>query len=257
MAVIGGGFIGLEIAASARTLGKLVTVIEGQPRLMARAVGPTISEYLLAAHVAQGTTIFLNTTVSEIRGSGKAQEVLLSDGRVVVADLVVVGVGVVANAELAGEAGLPVDNGIVVDEFLRTSDEHVFAIGDCARYPSAFSDSRVRLESVQNAVDQGVCVARTIAGKPAAYSAVPWFWSDQFDIRLQMAGLAEGHDHKVVRGDPATGKFSVFHFRAGKLCSVDSVNRPVDHLAARKLLASGAALTPEQAADESVNLKAL
>ena len=256
--VIGGGFIGLEIAASARTLGKLVTVIEGQPRLMARAVGPAISEYLLAAHVAQGTTILLNTTVSEIRSSGgKAQQVLLKDGRVLAADLVVVGVGVVANAELAREAGLPVDNGIVVDEFLRTSDEHVFAIGDCARYPSAFSGSPVRLESVQNAVDQGVCVARTIAGKLTAYSAVPWFWSDQFDIRLQMAGLAEGHDHKVVRGDPATGKFSVFHFRAGKLCSVDSVNRPLDHLAARKLLASGTGLTPEQAADEGVNLRSL
>ena len=258
VAVIGGGFVGLEVAASAQTLGKPVTVIEALPRLLARAVGSLISEYMRSAHAARGTEVVLNAQVREIRGSGgKAREVVLSDGRAIAADLVVVGVGVSPNTDLAHAAGLPVENGIVVDEFLRTSDEHIFAIGDCAQYPSAFSGSRVRLESVQNAVDQGVSVARTIAGKPAAYRAVPWFWSDQFDVRLQMAGLPEGHDLQVIRGSPETGKFSVFHFRAGKLASVDSVNRPADHLAARKLLHSGAAITPQQAADESVNLATL
>ena len=266
--VIGGGFVGLEVAASARALGKPVAVVEALPRLMARAVGSLISEFVRAAHAAHGTEILLNVQVREIRGEGgKAREVVLSDGRVIAADLVVIGVGIVPRTELADEAGLPVDNGIVADEFLRTADEHIFAIGDCAQYPSAFSGSRVRLESVQNAVDQGVAVARTLAGKPAAYSAVPWFWSDQFDIRLQMAGLPEGHDQQVVRGDPATGKFSVFHFRNGKLCSVDSINRPGDHLAARKLLGANrlqdgkgplngnTGLTPHQASDESVDLK--
>jgi 3-phenylpropionate/trans-cinnamate dioxygenase ferredoxin reductase subunit len=256
--VIGGGFVGLEVAASARTLGKPVTVVEALPRLMARAVGPLISDFIRVAHAARGTEIVLNVHVKEIRGSaGKVREVVLSDGRVIAADLVVVGVGILPLTELAHEAGLPIDNGIVADEFLRTADEHIFAIGDCAQYPSAFSGSRVRLESVQNAVDQGVCVARTIAGKPAEYRAVPWFWSDQFDIRLQMAGLPEGHDRQVVRGNPETGKFSVFHFRGGELCSVDSVNRPADHLLARKLLGAKTALSPQQASDESVDLKTI
>ena len=253
--VIGGGFAGLEVAASARELGKKVTVIEALPRLMARAVGEVISEFMRAAHAAKGTQILLSAQVEEIRGDqGKAREVALRDGRVIPADLVVAAVGIAPRTELAQEAGLPVDNGIAVDELLRTADENIFAIGDCAQYPSAFSGSRVRLESVQNAVDQGVNVARTIAGKPAAYRAVPWFWSDQFEIRLQMAGLANGYDRRVVRGNPESGKFSVFHFRGDKLCSVDSINRPADHMAARKLLASGAALTPERAADESTSL---
>jgi 3-phenylpropionate/trans-cinnamate dioxygenase ferredoxin reductase subunit len=256
--VIGGGFVGLEVAASARTLGKPVTVVEALPRLMARAVGSTISEFVRAAHLRHGTEILLNSQVREIRGSGGGvEEVLLHGGRVLAADLVVVGVGILPRTELARQAGLPVDNGIVADEFLRTADEHIFAIGDCARYPSAFTESLVRLESVQNAVDHGVSVARTIAGKPAAYRAVPWFWSDQFDLRLQMAGLPEGHDRQVIRGDSETGKFSVFHFRKGNLCSVDSINRPADHLAARKLLGSGIALTPEQASDESLDLRTL
>jgi 3-phenylpropionate/trans-cinnamate dioxygenase ferredoxin reductase subunit len=144
-----------------------------------------------------------------------------------------------------------------VDEFLKTADAGIYAIGDCAEYPNPFAGSRVRLESVQNAVDQAVSVARSIVGKPAPYRSLPWFWSDQFELRLQMAGLSTGHDSLAVRGQPDGGKFSVFYFRSGRLCAVDSVNRTADHMAARKLIASGAALTPEQAADESVNLKML
>jgi 3-phenylpropionate/trans-cinnamate dioxygenase ferredoxin reductase component len=255
--VIGGGFIGLEIAASARTLGKPVTVVEALPRLMARVVAPVVSEFFRAAHVAKGVEVLLNAQVAEIRGSGgKVEEVILADGRALPADLVVVGIGIVPNTELAKSAGLAViPSGISVDEFLRASDANIFAIGDCAEYHNAFAGMRVRLESVQNAVDQAVCVARTIAGKPAPYHAAPWFWSDQFDIRLQMAGLATGHDRTVVRGSIESGKFSVFYFRGGRLCSVDSVNRPADHMAARKLLAAGTELTPEQAADESVSIK--
>jgi len=158
--------------------------------------------------------------------------------------------------ELAREAGLPVGNGITIDDRLRTPDERIFAIGDCAEWPSMFAGSLARLESVQNAVDQAACVAKAIVGRGAPYAAVPWFWTDQYDIHLQMAGLPMGFDQVVTRGDPATRKFSVFYFRAGKLISVDSINRAADHLAARKLIGAGSALTPAQAADESFDLKA-
>jgi 3-phenylpropionate/trans-cinnamate dioxygenase ferredoxin reductase component len=265
--VIGGGFIGLEIAASARTLGKPVAVLEMFPRLMARVVAPVVSEFFRAAHAARGVEVRLSALVREIRGAaGGVKEVILGDGSAIPADMVVVGIGVIPNVELAREAGLDVaggpphgigPHGISVDEFLRTSDPRIFAIGDCAEYHNTFAGERVRLESVQNAVDQAVCVARTIAGKPEPYHSVPWFWSDQFDLRLQMVGLPAGHDRLVVRGSPEAGKFSVFYFTDGRLCAVDSVNRPADHMAARKILAAGTSVTPDQAADESVNLKTL
>ena len=256
VAVIGGGFVGLEIAAAARALGKPVTVLEALPRLMARAVAPATSEFVHAVHAAQGTRIMMEARVRQIRGdSGKARAVALEEGEAVEADLVIIGVGIVPNTDLAEQAGLTIENGIATDTRLKTADENIFAAGDCAQYPSAFAGSRVRLESVQNAVDHGVCIARNIAGKAEDYKAVPWFWSDQFDMRLQMAGLSAGADRSATRGDQTSGKFSVFHFRGEKLCAVESVNRPADHIAARKLLASGAALTPEQAADENFNLK--
>jgi 3-phenylpropionate/trans-cinnamate dioxygenase ferredoxin reductase subunit len=163
----------------------------------------------------------------------------------------------VPNVELAREAGLPVGNGITVDESLRTPDERIFAIGDCAECPSLFAETCVRLESVQNAVDQAICVARAIVGHGAPYAAVPWFWTDQYDIHLQMAGLPAGFDRVVTRGNPETRKFSVFYFRGGKLCAVDSVNRPADHLAARKLIGARSALSPDQASDESFDLKGI
>jgi 3-phenylpropionate/trans-cinnamate dioxygenase ferredoxin reductase subunit len=251
--VIGGGFIGLEIAASANTLGKTVTVIEALPRLMARVVAPLVSEFFTRSHAVRGVEVLLTARVERIG----AREVILNDGSIRPADLIVVGIGITPNTDLALEAGLPVSNGIYVDEFLQTGDGRIFAIGDCAEYPNPFAGSRVRLESVQNAVDQAVCVAKAVVGKSAAYRAAPWFWSDQFDIRLQMVGLPAGHDQTVVRGKPEEGKFSVFYFRSGRLCAVDSVNRPVDHLAARRLLANATTLTPEQAADEGLNLRTL
>ena len=251
--VIGGGFIGLEVAATARTMGKAVTVIEALPRLMPRAATAGLSEYYRVLHESHGVELLLGAAVERIR----AGEVRLEGGARRAADLIVVGIGIVPNVELAGEAGLPVANGIAVDQFLRTPDEHIYAIGDCAEYPSAFLGARARLESVQNAVDQAVSVARAIVGKSAPYTALPWFWSDQYDARLQMAGLADGCDRSVERGAIEGGKFSLFHFRAGRLRAVDSINRPADHVAARKLLAAGAAITPEQAGDESLDLKRL
>jgi 3-phenylpropionate/trans-cinnamate dioxygenase ferredoxin reductase subunit len=256
--VIGGGFIGLEIAASARMLGKEVIVLEALSRLMARVVAPVVSQYFLEAHQREGVDVRLSTRVSAIHGTaGSVSGVVLEDQTVLPADLVVVGIGVVPNVELAESAGLGVSNGISVDEFLRTTDEKIFAIGDCAEYLHAHAGCRVRLESVQNAVDQAVAVARTIAGKPAPYTAVPWFWSDQFDIRLQMVGLTAGFDQTVIRGMMESRKFSVCYFRDRKLLGIDSINRPADHMAARKLIAAHRPVTPEQAADESINLKDL
>ena len=238
--IIGGGFIGLEIAAAARTLGKQVTVIEAGTRLMARVVAPVVSEYFQAQHTAQGVEILLNATFESV-------------GRK--ADLVVAGIGVVPNLELAQEAGLPVANGITVDANLRTADERIYAIGDCAEYPNSFAECSVRLESVQNAVDQAACVAKAIVGRAAPYGAVPWFWTDQYDIHLQMAGLPHGFDQVVSRGDPESRKFSVFYFREGGLRAVDSINRPAEHLAARKLIGARVKLSPDQARDESFDLK--
>jgi 3-phenylpropionate/trans-cinnamate dioxygenase ferredoxin reductase subunit len=249
--VIGGGFIGLEVAAAARTLNKQVTVIEGQDRLMARVVAPVVSEYFRSQHEAKGVDILLNASVDEIR----EREVLLRESTRRPADLVIAGIGVVPNVELAREAGLPAGNGITVDQYLRTPDQRVFAIGDCAECPSIFAEGCVRLESVQNAVDQAASVAKTIVGHGAAYAAVPWFWTDQYDIHLQMAGLPAGFDQVVTRGDPQTRRFSVFYFRGGRLCAVDSINRPADHLAARKLIGAHTTVSPDQAADENFDLK--
>jgi len=249
--VIGGGFIGLEVAAAARTLNKQVTVIESQSRLMARVVAPVVAEYFRSQHEAKGVDILLNATVQGIA----EKEVLLGRRTRRPADLVIAGIGVEPNVELAREAGLAVGNGITVNEYLQTPDEHIFAIGDCAESPNMFADIVCRLESVQNAVDQAACVAKAIVGKRAPYAAVPWFWTDQYDIHLQMAGLPAGFDQVVTRGDPETRKFSVFYYRGGRLCAVDSINRPADHLAARKLIGARTALSPDQAMDESFDLK--
>jgi 3-phenylpropionate/trans-cinnamate dioxygenase ferredoxin reductase subunit len=251
--VIGGGFIGLEVAAAGRSAGKAVTVIEAGPRLMARAVSPLLSEFFLDVHRGQGVEVVLNSAVVEVQPDG----VTLTGGQSIAADVVVAGIGVLPNAELARDAGLEVSDGITVDEFLRTSDPDIFAIGDCAHHPNFFTSGRARLESVQNAVDQAKCVARAIMGNPTPYRDVPWFWTDQYEIRFQIAGLAGGYDQSVLRGRIEDRKFSVFYFKAGRLLAVDSVNRFGDHIAARKILAAETALTPEQAGDETVDLKKL
>lgn len=256
--VIGGGFVGLELAAVACSLGKSVTILEALPRLMSRAVAPIISEFYRELHAGKGVKVFCGAYVSEIAGSGGAvREVALSDGRRYPADLVLVGIGVVPNVELARDAGLRISNGIAVDENLQTDDEHIFAIGDCAEHPCVFAGARIRLESVQNAADQAQCVATAIAGRPDRYRALPWFWTDQFDIKLQMAGISQGHDRVVTRGDAQSRKLSVFYFREDQLVGIDSINRPLDHMIGRKLLAAGVPLTPAEAADENVDLKKL
>jgi 3-phenylpropionate/trans-cinnamate dioxygenase ferredoxin reductase subunit len=224
---------------------------------MARVVSPEISRYFSRRHEQAGAEVLLETGVEALEGQGrKVAAVRTRDGRRLPADLVVVGVGIVPNTELAEAAGLEVDDGIVVDEHLTTSDPLISAIGDCAAYPSRHAGKRVRLESVQNAVDHGRCVAARIAGKPAPYTSVPWFWSDQHGCKLQIAGLTAARERAVLRGDVEAGEFSVFCFEGDRLLGVESVNRPADHMAARKLLAGEPAVTPEQAADPSFDLKA-
>lgn len=260
--VIGGGFIGLEFAASARTRGLNVTVIEAAPRPMSRVLSTVMSDFLVARHLAQGVTLLTGRGVKQMVGEqGKLAGVELDDGSVVPAQLVVVGIGVLPNVELAAQAGLAADNGIVVDALLQTSDSSISAIGDCAAFPSRYSahlpKGQIRLESVQNAVDQGRAVASRLAGKPGvAYNAVPWFWSEQYDVRLQMAGITSHHDHVVVRGKPEDNAWSVFCYRDGVFLGAESVNKAQDHMAVRKLLAAGVHLTPEQAADGAFDLKA-
>ncbi len=252
--VIGGGFIGLEVAAAASAIGKSVVVVEPQARLMQRAVGPIVSDFYLKLHRQHGAHIALGVAPIEIVPE---TGVRLNNGEFLKADLVVVGIGVIPCTELAAAAGLEVANGIVVDEYLRTSDERVFAIGDCAAYPNRFAGARVRLESVQNAVDHARCVAATICGKPAPYDTVPWFWTDQFDSKLQMCGLSQGFDTQVLRGDIEIGKFSVCYFHQGRLLAIDSLNRPGDHITGRKLLAAGISPTLDEAADPQFDWKSL
>lgn len=251
--VIGGGFIGLEVAAVASAQGKQVLVIEATERLMSRIVAPVISEFYRELHASEGVKVAFGAMAREIREG----TVALSDGSVHPADLFVAGIGVLPNTELAESAGLPVANGIVVDDHLRTADDNIYAIGDCALHPNRFAGGAVRIESVQNTVDHAKCVAAGILGKPHHYDAVPWFWTDQFDAKLQMVGLSQGSDVAVTRGIPESRKFSVLYFKGGRLAAIDSINRPADHMAGRKLLASGTFLTPEQAADVSVDLKSL
>jgi 3-phenylpropionate/trans-cinnamate dioxygenase ferredoxin reductase subunit len=255
--VVGAGFIGLEFASVALACGARVHVVEITDHPMGRVVSAPISRFFTEAHIGWGAEVALGTGVTRILGNAdRVSGIETSDGRQISADLVLICIGVLPNAELAGDAGLAVDNGIVVDEYLLTADPSISAIGDCANFPTPFALGRVRLESVQNAVDQARNVAERLAGRPSPYVKVPWFWSDQGDLKLQIAGITTGHDTSVVRGNPADRKFSVFCFRGERLIGVESVNRPADHVVARRLLAGDPLLLPAHAGDESYDLRA-
>jgi 3-phenylpropionate/trans-cinnamate dioxygenase ferredoxin reductase subunit len=254
--VIGAGFIGLEFAATARIKGLEVDVLELASRVMARAVTPEISEYFQARHAAAGVRIHLGVQATAIEASGdKVTGVSLSDGRHIPADLVVVGVGVLPNVELAAEAGLAVASGIIVNEHLLTADPNISAIGDCALFESPRFGGSLRLESVQNATDHARCVAARLTGDDKVYDGQPWFWSDQADDKLQIAGLTTGYDRVVLRGEPAQKAFSAFCYKAGKLVGIESVNRAGDHMFGRRLLPLDRSIGPEHAADPSFELK--
>jgi len=253
--VIGGGFVGLELACAARDLGAAVVVLEAALRPMGRAISPEMSDYLAKAHEMTGIRLLLGAAVAGFRGDGgHVKCVVLADGSLIEADFVLLGVGASADMELARDCGLRAGNGIEVDRHLMTSDPLVSAIGDCASFEGA-PGQRLRLESVQNAVDHARCLAAGLAGRVKAYDSVPWFWSDQGAHRLQIAGLTGGYDTAVVRGDVACGRFSVFCYADGRLLGVESMNQASDHMMARRLLASRVALAPEQAADQSFDLK--
>ncbi|MFL6790920.1 MAG: NAD(P)/FAD-dependent oxidoreductase [Bradyrhizobium sp.] len=254
--VIGAGFIGLEFAATARAKGLEVDVVELAVRVMARAVTAEISEYFQLRHTAAGIRIHLGVQVTSIESDGASVTgVSLSDGRHIPADLIVVGVGVLPNVELAAEAGLPVASGIVVNDHLLTSDPNISAIGDCALYKSERFGGSLRLESVQNATDHARCVAARLTGDARVYDGLPWFWSDQGPDKLQIAGLTTGYDRVVVRGDRDRGAFSAFCYKSGHLVGIESINRAGDHMFGRRLFAANGSITPEQAADLSFDLK--
>lgn len=253
--VIGGGFIGMEFAAVAADFGVAVTVIEGAERLMSRAVSGAVSAHFLALHEGRGTTVRLGRFVSELidDGTGRVAGVRLADGTEIAGDMVLIAAGVTPNSELASEAGLAVSDGIDVDEFLRTSDPAISALGDCCNFPDPVSGNRVRLESVQAATDHARAIAKRLTGKPAPYAAVPWFWSDQSHFKLQIAGLGAGADEQVAL-EPEAGGLVVINFASGRLVSVETVNSAPAHMSARRLLAAGRPVAQSDLAAHSYNL---
>jgi 3-phenylpropionate/trans-cinnamate dioxygenase ferredoxin reductase subunit len=255
--VIGGGFIGLEVAAAARKKGKAVTVLEAADRLMARVVAPLISQFYFDLHTGNGVEVVLGAMVSELVGKdGHIVAVKTRDGREFAADLLIVGIGILPNAELAQAAGIECDGGIVVDACSRSSDAAIVAAGDCTARRTGDGGLR-RLESVQNAVEQGKSAAFALLGREREFNAAPWFWSDQYEIKLQMVGLTAGFDQVVTRGDPASRKFSAFYYQAGKLIAIDSLNQPAEHMSGRKLFEKAVSPTPQQAADTTFALNSL
>ncbi len=261
-AVIGGGFIGLEVAAALSALGRRVTVLEAQPRLLARAATPPLAAQVAALHRRHGVALRLGTTARRFEADATGRRVAAvqaSDGTRIPAQLVIIGIGVAPRVALAEAAGLACPDGIAVDACGRTADPAILAAGECALHPNPFAEGgrAIRLESVQHAQDHGRCVGAAAAGRPEPYAAVPWFWSDQHDWKIQMVGLAQGADRHVLRGDPDAGRFSVVHFRAGAPVAIDSVNRAAEHVLGRKLLAARAMFTPEQAADPGFDLASL
>ncbi len=256
--IIGGGYIGLETAASLTKLGMQVTVLEAMNRVLERVTAPEISAFYERIHAEEGVHLVTGASVTCIEGDASVSRVLCADGSAYDADLVVVGIGILPATELADSAGLMVDNGILVDEYAQTSDTDILAIGDCTNNYNPIYDRRIRLESVQNAVDQAKVAAATLCGKPQAYNALPWFWSDQYDVKMQIAGLNTGYDQAVVRGDIAGSRsFAVFYLKSGEVLAVDAINKPAEFMWGKKLILAKTRVDSDKLRDESVALKAL
>lgn len=256
LVIVGGGYIGLEVAAVAIKRGCKVTVLEMQPLVLNRVVAPEMSRFYTDVHRAAGVDIRTSTAVTAFEGVGKVERVICGDS-VVAADIVIVGIGIVPNVELAADAGLAVDNGIVVDDCTRTADPDIFAAGDCTNHPNVIIGGRLRLESVPNALAQGKAAAHAILGNPQAVTEVPWFWSDQYDLKLQMTGLSKPGDQIVIRGSMATRKFSACYLRAGVFVACQAVNMAKDFLQSKKLIAARARPDPLRLADPALALKDL
>ncbi len=256
--VIGGGYIGLEAAAVLAKLGKQVVLLEALDRVLARVAGAEISRFYEADHRAHGVELRTGVSVDCITGDMQATGVRLADGETIAADMVIVGVGIVPSVEPLAAAGAVVSNGVEVDEYCRTSLPDIYAVGDCAAHENRFvGGARVRVESVQNANDQATTAAKHIIGTAEPYGAIPWFWSNQYDLRLQTVGISAGHDETVLRGDPATRSFSVVYLKGGKVIALDCVNAVKDYVQGRKLVAEGMSPARDALADASVPLKEL
>lgn len=255
LVIVGAGYIGLEVAAVASQLNADVTVIEMEDRVMSRVVSPQISTFYQKEHATHGVKLMLSTGISGFSGNGQVTAVDLTNDGQVAADLVVIGIGIVPNTELATAAGLDVDNGIVVDDHCQTSAADTFAVGDCTQHPNNILDCRVRLESVHNALEQAKTAASNICGDESCYAQVPWFWSDQYDLKLQIAGLSQGYDQAIVRGDPDSRSFSCLYLRDGQLIAVDAVNSPKDFMQSKALIAAHAVIDPDLLANAENELK--
>lgn len=256
--IIGAGFIGLELAASLQKLGKVVTVLEGLPRVLARAVPPRLSSFIEAEHRGHGVDLCCNVSVAAIEGDhGKVTSVISAQGRKHPADMVVLAVGATPNIELGAALGLVSGGGIEVNPVGKTRIEHIYAAGDCTLHQNAFSGTLMRLESVQSATDQGKAAGAAIAGIRAPNESVPWFWSDQYDLKLQMVGLSHGADQEVLRGSVEQRKFSIFYLQGRRLIGIDSVNAPADHMLGRRLLAQRIDISPERISDIHFDLKSV
>lgn len=255
--IVGGGYIGLETAAVLNKLGMHVTVLEMAPRVLARVTASQVSEFFERVHGEEGVEIQTSIAVSGFEGNTRVERVVCANGTHLPVDMVIIGVGVTPNVELAAEADLATDNGVLVDACARTSDPDIVAVGDCTMHPSPFY-GYIRLESVPNATEQAKSAAAALCGKEKPYAALPWFWSDQYDIKLQIAGLNQGYDEVVVRGERATGRsFSAFYLKSGKLVAADCVNRPQEFMVSKRLIAEGIEVTPGQLANEGIALKSL
>lgn len=257
VAIIGAGYIGLEVAAVVRQLGHDVCVMEMADRVMRRVVSPVVSEFFQAEHEARGVRFLLSTELEALEGNRRINSVRTNAGHSAPADVVIAGIGIVPNTELAAAAGLDVDNGIVVDTHCRTADPRIYAVGDCTSHPNSIYGRRIRLESVHNALEQAKTAAANICGNDAQYTQVPWFWSDQYDLKLQIAGLSDGYDDVVVRGKPATRSFSCLYLRDGALIACDAINAPRDFVQSKALIAARLEIPRHRLADTAIPLKDL
>ncbi len=247
--IVGAGYIGLEVAAVCRQLGLQVTVVEMADRVMSRVVSPQVSTFFQQQHESHGVEFILSTGLKAIRGGDHLTAVEVGNGDLVEADFVIIGAGILPNCELAEAAGLKVDNGIAVDDRCQSSDPNIYAVGDCSSHPSDIYGRRIRLESVHNALEQAKTAANNICGIEEHYSQVPWFWSDQYDLKLQIAGLSAGYDQVVIRGEQNDKKFSCFYLREGVLLAVDAINSPREFMQSKSLIAERAVIDPAKLAD--------
>jgi 3-phenylpropionate/trans-cinnamate dioxygenase ferredoxin reductase subunit len=255
--VVGGGYIGLEVASVASELGKRVTVLEAAERILQRVATPGLSDFYTAAHTSHGVRIVTGANAAAFVGADRVSAVQLADGSEVPADLVIIGIGIIPNVEIADAAGIACDNGITVDEYCKTSHPNILAVGDCTNHPNAFAGGRVRLESVPNAMEQGRVAAATICGNPKAYQSEPWFWSDQFDLKLQMVGFATDADEIVTRGSVEDGSFINFYLKEGTVIAAEAVNSVRDFMSCRKMVAGRVEVPSAQLVDPELNLKDL